>query len=61
MAALGGPPPDAVGLILTGLFWLLPVLVSQSIPAPFEGPMSWIEWGLGTAGIVGGIVVAARD
>jgi hypothetical protein len=44
-----------------GLFWLLPVLVSQNIPAPFDGPMSCVEWGIGTAGIVAGIIVGSTD
>lgn len=61
MAEIDGPPPDAIGLILMGLFWLLPVLVSQNIPAPFDGPMSCVEWGIGTAGIVAGIIVGSTD
>jgi hypothetical protein len=44
-----------------GMFWLMPVLFGQRIPFGLDAPLSWVEWALGTCGIVGGIVMAAHD
>jgi hypothetical protein len=43
------------------MFWLMPILVSQRIPAPLDPPLTWIELGLSTIGIVAGVVQASRD
>lgn len=61
MAKIDGSSSDAFGLILTGMFWLMPILVSQRIPAPLDPPLTWIELGLSTIGIVAGVVQASRD
>jgi hypothetical protein len=61
MAPFDGPSPDPIGIILTGMFWLMPVLLSQRIPTSLDPPLSWVEWGLATAWIVAGIVRAATD
>ena len=61
MAKVGGPPPDAVGLILTGMFWLMPVLLGQRIPTSLDPPLSWVEWVFAGLWIAAGVVRAATE
>jgi hypothetical protein len=56
-----GLPIDALALVLAGMFWLMPVLLSSTNPILFEPVLSWVEWGLGTLGIVGGIIMASNE
>jgi hypothetical protein len=43
------------------MFWLMPVLLQSTHPILFEPILSWVEWALGTLGIVGGIVMASAE
>lgn len=61
MAQIGGPPPDALALIVTGMFWLAPVMLDQLIPTALEQGLIVIEYGLGSAGILGGLAMTVMD
>jgi hypothetical protein len=43
------------------MFWLAPVMLDQLIPTALEQGLIVIEYGLGSAGILGGLAMTVMD